>query len=203
MSHASGRHQCGVLYTESRAGDKRTGIFTSGIVSTNGQRKNALHFTGRQHAGENLADVLRQRASELGPPIQMCDALSWNTSKLSEGVEVMIACSRKTADRGRRGELPGRVSLRAGATGRVYRIDAVARKTGLSPRERLQFHQEQSKPIMEGLHKWLEAQLAEHKTEPNSGLGQAIRYLLRHWQPLTCFCARPGRPWITTWLKEA
>ena len=48
--------------------------------------------------------------------------------------------------------------------GEVYRMDAVARKTGLSPQERLQFHQEHSKPIMEVLHKWLEAQLAEHKT---------------------------------------
>ena len=80
-----------VLKMNREPGDKRTGTFTSGIVSTKGQRKIALYFTGRQHAGENLADVLRQRASELGPPIQMCDALSWNTSKLSEGVEVMIA----------------------------------------------------------------------------------------------------------------
>ena len=40
-----------------------------------------------------VEDVLRQRASELGPPIQMCDALSWNNSKLSEGVEVIIAHS--------------------------------------------------------------------------------------------------------------
>ena len=47
---------------------------------------------------------------------------------------------------------------------------------------------------MEGLHKWLEAQLAEHKTEPNSGLGQAIRYLLRHWQPLTLFLRQAGAP---------
>ena len=80
-----------VLKMNREPGDKRTGTFTSGIVSTRGQRKIALYFTGRQHAGENLADVLRQRASELGPPIQMCDALSWNTSKLSAGVEVMIA----------------------------------------------------------------------------------------------------------------
>jgi transposase len=80
-----------VLKMSREPGDKRTGTFTSGTVSTNGQRKIALYFTGRQHAGENLADVLKQRASELGPPIQMCDALSWNTSKLSEGVEVMIA----------------------------------------------------------------------------------------------------------------
>ena len=78
--------------------------------------------------------------------------------------------------------------------GEVYRIDAMARNTGLSPQERLRFHQEHSKPIMDGLHKWLEAQLAEHQTEPNSGLGQAIRYLLRHWQPLTLFLRQAGAP---------
>ena len=27
---------------------------------------------------------------------------------------------------------------------------------------------------MKGLHEWMEAQLADHKTEPNSGLGKAI-----------------------------
>ena len=40
---------------------------------------------------------------------------------------------------------------------------------------------------MDKLHTWLEAQLAERRTEPNSGLGQAIGYLLRHWKPLTLF----------------
>ena len=42
----------------------------------------------------------------------------------------------------------------------------------LTPEERLQFHQEHSGPVMEQLHHWLEAQFAERKTEPNSGLGQ-------------------------------
>jgi transposase len=186
-----------VLKMNREPGDKRTGTFTSGIVSTNGQRKIALYFTGRQHAGENLADVLRQRARELGPPIQMCDALSWNTSKLSEGVEVMIAhClahgRRQIVDVAE--NFPAECRYVLEKLGEVYRIDAVARNTGLSPQERLQFHQEHSKPIMEGLHKWLEAQLAEHKTEPNSGLGQAIRYLLRHWQPLTLFLRQAGAP---------
>lgn len=31
------------------------------------------------------------------------------------------------------------------------------------------------------LHRWLEMQLAHKKAEPNSGLGQAITYMLRHW----------------------
>jgi transposase len=31
----------------------------------------------------------------------------------------------------------------------------------------------------------MEAQLAEDKTEPNSGLGKAISYLLNHWPKLS------------------
>jgi hypothetical protein len=47
---------------------------------------------------------------------------------------------------------------------------------------------------MDKLHAWLEAQLAERKTEPNSGLGEAIGYLLRHWQPLTLFLRKAAAP---------
>ena len=47
---------------------------------------------------------------------------------------------------------------------------------------------------METLHGWLEAQLAEKKTEPNSGLGKAITYLLRHWKGLTAFLRETGAP---------
>lgn len=67
---------------------ERTGVFTSGIVSTAQKQTIALFFTGRQHAGENLADVLQRRAVELPPPIQMCDALSRNLPKLPEKLEV-------------------------------------------------------------------------------------------------------------------
>jgi hypothetical protein len=43
----------------------------------------ALFFTGCKHAGENLAEVLKQRPPGLSPPIQMCDALSRNVPKLN------------------------------------------------------------------------------------------------------------------------
>jgi hypothetical protein len=46
-------------------GDKRTGTFTSGIVSLVGAWAIALLFTGSKHAGENLSEVLKQRAHEL------------------------------------------------------------------------------------------------------------------------------------------
>jgi Transposase IS66 family len=34
----------------------------------------------------------------------------------------------------------------------------------------------------------------KRKAEPNSGLGKAIQYLLRHWQPLTLFLRQAGAP---------
>ena len=51
-----------------------------------------------------------------------------------------------------------------------------------------------SKPVMEKLHNWLQAQFQERTVEPNSGLGQAISYLLNHWQKLTLFLEKAGAP---------
>ena len=78
--------------------------------------------------------------------------------------------------------------------GRVYGYDADAREQKLTPAERLTFHQQHSAPVMDELHRWLEAQLAQKKTEPNSSLGQAITYVLRHWRGLTAFLREMNAP---------
>jgi hypothetical protein len=46
----------------------------------------------------------------------------------------------------------------------------------------------------EPAHTWCTVQFEERKAEPNSGLGQAISYLLKHWQKLTLFLEKPGVP---------
>jgi transposase len=177
--------------------DERTGVFTSGIVSTGEGRKIALYFTGRQHAGENLAEVLQQRAKHTSPPIQMCDALSRNVPKLAAGVEILLA---NCLAHGRRqfvevaANFPDQCRYVLEMVGQVYGHDAEARERSLTPDQRLQFHQAHSGPVMEQLHHWLQAQFAERKTEPNSGLGKAITYLLRHWKALTLFLRKAGTP---------
>jgi hypothetical protein len=35
---------------------------------------------------------------------------------------------------------------------------------------------------MKELHVWLVRQLDERRVEPNSGLGKAMTYLVRHWR---------------------
>jgi transposase len=186
-----------VLKMEREPGDQRTGVFTSGIVSTQAGRQIALYFTGRQHAGENIADVLKQRARESGPAIQMCDALSWNAPKLPDGVELLVAhClahgRRQVVEVAQNFPVECRHVLEQ--LGEVYRNDARAREDAMTPDERLRFHQQQSKPVMDGLHDWLEAQFADRRVEPNSSLGKAITYLLRHWKPLTLFLRQAGAP---------
>ena len=174
--------------------DGRTGIFTSGIVSTREGRHVALFFTGVQHAGENLADVLARRAAERAAPIQMCDALSRNTSgDFTTLVANCISHSRRkyveVAD-----AFPAECRHVLETLGAVYKNDALARERNLSAEERLRFHQTESGPLMEGLDKWLRQQLDERKVEPNSGLGEAIGYMRKHWPKLTLFLQQPGAP---------
>ncbi len=173
---------------------QRSGIFTSGIVATRAGRKIALFFTGHKHAGENLAEVLKKRAKELGPPIQMCDALSRN---LPKELEVIVAnClahgRRKFIDQVENFPEPCRYVLET--LREVYRNDALAKEQGMSFDERLAFHQAQSAPLMEQLKKWLNEQIAERKVEPNSGLGKAISYMINHFNKLTLFLRVPGAP---------
>ena len=169
-----------VLRLAREPADERTGVFTSGIVSTGQGWKIALYFTGRQHAGENIADVLKQRAKQSSPPIQMCDALSRNVPKLPPGVEILLA---NCLAHGRRQfvevaeNFPDQCRYVLEMLGQVYGHDAEAREQALAPEPRWQFHQQHSGPVMEQLHGWLEEQLAQKRTEPNSGLGKAITYL--------------------------
>jgi transposase len=176
------------------AAGERTGLFTSGVVALRDGHRVALFFSGRRHAGENLAEVLKHRAAELPPPIQMCDALSRNLP--GELQTIMANClahaRRLFVDVYDRFPEPCRHLLETLAV--VYRNDARARERGLSPEARLQFHQEASGPTMQELHTWLNRQRDDKLVEPNSALGGAIGYMLRHWEKLTLFLRQAGAP---------
>jgi len=181
----------------------RTGVFTSGIVSTKEGRKIALFFTGRKHAGENLADVLRRRSAELKAPIQMCDALSRN---LPEELKVILSncmahSRRKFVDVVE--NFPDECRYVLETLGKVYKIDATAREGNLSPEERLKLHQAESGPLMEKLHAWMTEVIETKKVEENCGLGEAIMYARKHWKKLTRFLEVPGAPLDNTIVERA
>jgi transposase len=180
--------------SSSGAEKKRTGIFTTGIVSTLAGIQIALFFTGRKHAGENLADVLAERAAELPPPIQMSDALSRN----QPGEHEVIPGSCNAHSRRRYVDVaeifPEEVGHVLEVMKKVYANDAFARKKGMPDNERLILHQQYSAPILGRLRRWIRQQFRDKRVEENSTLGEAMRYMLKHWRKLTLFLRVAGAP---------
>jgi hypothetical protein len=174
---------------------ERTGIFTTAIVShLDGGHRIALFFSGGKHAGENLEQVLQQRPPNLPPPIQMCDALSRN---IPEHIRTLLC---NCLAHGRRGfvdiidNFPDQCRHVIEAIGKIYHHDAITKEEEMSPEARLHYHQLHSAPVMDALKDWCDDQLEKKKTEPNSGLGKAIKYLIKHWEKLTLFLRVPGAP---------
>jgi transposase len=182
---------------EGKEPGSRKGSFTTGVLAVKEERRMALFFTGPNHAGENMAKLLEQRARDLKPPIQMCDALSRNVPK---DFDTLLAHCLTHARRNFVDLIPSfpeecRVVIEALAE--VYHHDKAAKENPAlagSAELRLQFHQTHSGPVMERLKEWLQTQTQEHKVEPNSSLGKAIAYMLKHWEPLTLFLRVPGAP---------
>ncbi len=173
---------------------QRTGVFTSGVVAMVQERKIALFFTGRQHAGENLADILARRQPELDAPMQMCDGLDRN---LPRDLEVLLG---NCVAHGRRKfvhlfeSFPKRCRHVLETLRDVYAVEAKSRREQLNDVDRLALHQQSSAPLMEELQEWMTHQLSSKQVEPNSGLGGAMNYMLKRWDRLTLFLRQPGAP---------
>jgi len=180
--------------TATQMDPKRKGTFTSNLLAYVESRPVALYFTGWQHAGENLGEVLGRRSANLEPPIQMCDALARNMSLefetalahcLSHGRREFVTVAPS---------FPNECRQVLESIGEVYRVDTQAKEQELNPEQRLVHHQSYSQPVMEQLKAWMHEQMDSKKVEPNSGLGQAIAYMLKHWEPLTLFLRKAGAP---------
>ena len=170
-------------------------INTSGFVAVlPQQRKVALYFTGHKHAGNNLSDILAQRACELAPPTQMSDALACNF--VGEFKTIIGKC----LSHGRRmfvnvvEHFPQQCRHVIEVLAKVYAVDAHCRDEKLTPELRLVHHQTHSDPPMQDLRRWMSEQLEQRLVEPNSGLGGALRYMLNHWSGLTLFLRQAGAP---------
>lgn len=169
-------------------------ISTSGIVALLGTHKAMLFFTGPEHAGSNLARVLAHRAKALAAPIQMCDAL---TANMKGDFETILS---HCIAHGRRKfvevteNFPAPCQHVIDSLAQLYRNDAHCKQRNMSATQRLDYHRGNSAALMLRLHIWMYKQLAHKLVEPNSGLGEALRYMLKHWPALTLFLRVPGAP---------
>jgi transposase len=174
--------------------EERTGMQTTALVVQVGERRICLYYTGRRHAGENLALLLRQREPDQGKPLVMSDALSSNNA----AEDTLMRCHCLAHGRRKFSELeeafPAESAVVVNALREVFEHEEYTRTEQMTVQDRLTYHQDKSGPIMNKLQRWLEQQRAERWVEPNSSLGKAITYLLDHWETLTRFLHEPGAP---------
>jgi transposase len=172
----------------------RTGMYTTGLVVEVGAQTICLYYAGRQHAGENLATLLRKREPQRAKPLVMSDALASNAAD----ERALIRCHCLAHGQRKFRELEEVFSQESEvvthALKQVFEHEEKAREQQLNAEDRLAYHQTYSGPLMEALKEWLEQQGAERTVEPNSSLGKAIAYLLGHWETLTRFLTVPGAP---------
>lgn len=172
----------------------RTGMFTTGLIAYHENHPIYLFLSGTNHAGENLDEVLTHRVPSLPPPIQMCDALSRNHTKIVE--TILCYC----LVHGRRNFVdieslyPEQCGFVLDSIASVYKHEAHCRNNNLANKDRLEYHQEFSKPVMNKLKSYLENILVSKQAEPNGPMGKAIRYMLNHWNKLTKFLSVAGAP---------
>ena len=170
----------------------RTGMQTSCIMAKTEGHMIALYYTGTRHAGENLEEILRYREVVKPAIIQMCDGSSMNIPQSFK--TILCNCLghgfRKFRDLLEFFPEPCLKVMRSLAT--VFEVEE--KTAGMSAIERWRTHRQYSKPVMLELNRWLKAQLDEKQVEPNSSLGKAMRYLLKHWKALRRFLVVPGSP---------
>ncbi|MEA1875471.1 MAG: IS66 family transposase [Bacteroidota bacterium] len=175
--------------------NERTGIFTSAILSVlELEIKIALYFTGRQHAGENLNDVLDERPEEKPPPIQMCDALPQNNPVNHETKEGNCLAHLRRKFYETAVCWPAIVLQIITWFNEIFFNEQEAKKLNLDNDARLKWHQEKSKLIMDKIKIRCNELLEKKEVEPNSSLGKAVAYLNNHWSEFTLFLREPGVP---------
>jgi transposase len=166
---------------------ERTGMFTTALVVRVGERLIALYYSGRSHAGENLAALLKKREAEHEPPLAMSDALARN--EVEAGWVVRCHClahgRRQFSDIAEM--FPRECQVVIETLKAVFDHDEVAREQAMSPAARLAYHQAYSHPLMDALKVWLDQQMDDRLVEPNSALGKAITYMRTYWETLTRF----------------
>ena len=170
----------------------RKSICTTAIVSQVADKEIVLFYTSERYAGEEVSSLLANRSSA-GPLMTMSDASPNNRLKGIDDklLERWVMCFCLVHGRRKFFEIcdffDKDCDFVLGVISKIYHHEKICREGHYSPEERLRYHQAHSAELMESLRIWLNNKLLYLETEANSSLGEATRYMLKHWKELTKF----------------
>lgn len=189
------------------AGNTGKSVYTTAIISQVGQNTIQLFYTGPGVAHERFEALLAKREG-LEPMLTMTDASRSNIPR-HVNLKVWISwvlCFCLVHGRRQFYEIrecfTPHCDFVIDQIAKVYEHEAFCKKEKFTPQERLAYHQTHSSPVMQALWIWLNNQLLYRSAEPNSGLGVAIRYMLRYWRALTRFLHYADAPIDNSWSER-
>ena len=179
--------------------EDRTGVHTTGIIAHFPEGVLCLYDSGLHHAGEVLEKIYHDRTDPT-PIVVVGDASTCNLSRLEQLTLNFIKafCNshslRKFKDLKGQKALPSSVDEILAIYQSIFKRDKELKTKKVSPANRTAAHKEHSLPCMERIKQKIEDDFATKKVEPNSQLGPAYKYFLRHYEHLTRFCHIEGVP---------
>lgn len=170
----------------------RHGCHATCIHGEHQGQKIILYHVGRQHAGENIQQLLDLRSPSLNAPVQVGDGSACNTAHHHKTVEANCHAHAFRKFRDAHGVHPDLVDYILYSIGQLFSNDRETKSMG--GQQRLEYHQIHSGPLMDKLKHVLCAMLEEQIVEVNSSLGNAITYVNQRWEGFTEFLRTPGVP---------
>jgi hypothetical protein len=184
---------------------ERTGVYTSGMIAVLADGHHCfLYQTNVGHAGEWLDEILRARPPTAPPPIVMSDALSHNRPSVLPNYHPALCNAHARREFVEVAQLfPDHVPGVLERYALIWKHERYCQDQGLSTLQRLAYHGQHSRAVMEQIRDWGQRQLASGTVEANSGLGQAIGYFTRHYEGLTAFCRLETAPIDNNRMEQA
>lgn len=174
---------------------ERTGCHTTCVIAVTAEgHRIAVFQTGIQHTGELMDEILRDRPSDLPVPYFMGDCHACNTvtvCRVNYG-----ACNSHAVRRFRELEesYPEEAGYARSRYKKIFANEAHCKQAELTAEERLAYHREHSKQLLEEIFEHGEQLLETHQIEPNSDIGEAYGYMVNNRVRLSAFSRIAGMP---------
>lgn len=174
---------------------ERTGGHVTCLVAvTEDDHRITLYRVGIQHTGEMLDQILEGRPPELPPPLFMGDCHSANTVTVCQ--VIYGACNAHAVRRFKalKDRYPEQAAYALERYKTIFDYEASCKEAGLNPQERLAYHREHSKPLLDELFGYGDELLESKAFEPSSDIAEAYGYVTNNRVRLSAFLRHPGMP---------
>jgi hypothetical protein len=183
----------------------RTGINATGVYWETLDGPVLLFYTGRHHAGEIVDQLLRHRLLSSPKLVKCTDGASKNFDHEHADKLVESTCNAHAFLKFR--DIKDKHPVEYAEAGRIYQQvfdhDDEAEALDLTPVDRMLYHREHSKPLLQQLKKMCEEKITSKRVEPSSRLWEPLTFVINQWDRLTRFCDVPGVPLDTNLVEQA